>query len=250
MRVAARTTIETGPDGNDYRYSAQAPKDGGVIAGYIRLDNNEWMIKQIKRAINDNGWVRAEAKNQALPGSYYGGYQSGVNSPLTISGTIGPSVAGLGLAGDWPGAATQTYMQLYSEAEPRTEISIDPANFVQEVGGFSQMIGNMMLVDPIVIEPNWGRIRAGLACTQASFCSTPTSGFLPDSQFVDPASAPATRQALINQYLAMTDLLEQGKYSDVQAALTQLQANITVSIKEPNRSALNLVISTQAAKLP
>ena len=48
----------------------------------------------------------------------------------------------------------------------------------------------------------------------------------------------------------MTDLLEQGKYSDVRAALTQLQNNITVSIKEPNRSALNLVISNQAAKLP
>ena len=48
----------------------------------------------------------------------------------------------------------------------------------------------------------------------------------------------------------MTDLLEQGKYNDVRTALTQLQADVTTYIAEPNRSALNLVISTQAAKLP
>ena len=244
--MAGKATIETGPGGNDYRYHPGSNRDGGIITGYIDLDPNEWMIKQIAEAIKDNGWERAEAKSNALPG-VHGGYQSPVRSPLNRGSDFG--IAGLGLAGDWPGAWTQTYAQLQTEAEGEV-VGFDADNFLQEVAGFSQMIGNLMLVDPIVIDRGWGSIRAGLQCEIAAICSNPPTGRLPDSQFVSPVDAPSTRQILLNQYFAITDLLEKGKYAKAKTALTKLQTDITTFVAEPNRTALNVLISTQAAKLP
>jgi hypothetical protein len=204
------------------------------------------MIKQIRKAIIENGWERAEAKSNSLPG-VNGGYQSGVRSPLNKGGQFG--IAGLGLAGDWPGAWTQTYAQLQTEAEGEM-LGFDADNFLQEVAGFSQMVGNLMLVDPIVIDPAWGNIRAGLQCEIAAICSTPPTGFLPNSQFVSPADAPSARQVLLNEYFAITELLEKGRYDEAKTELTHLQNDITTFVAEPNRTALNLLVSTQAAKLP
>jgi hypothetical protein len=244
--MGGKATIETGPDGNDYVYQPGSNRDGAIITGYIDLDPNEWMIKQIRNAIKDNGWERAEAKSNALPG-VNGGYQSPVRSPLNKGSQFG--IAGLGLAGDWPGAWTQTYAQLQTEAEGEV-IGFDADNFLQEVAGFSQMVGNLMLVDPVVIDPGWGGIRAGLQCEIAAICSTPPTGYLPDSQFVSPAGAPSARHVLLDDYFAVTDLLEKGHYDKAKKALANLQDDITRLVAEPNRTALNLLVSTQAAKLP
>ena len=244
--MGGKATIETGADGNDYVYHPGAPSDGGIITGYIDLDPNEWMIKQIKNAIKDNGCQRAEAKSNSLPG-VNGGYQSPVRSPLNKGSQFG--IAGLGLAGDWPGAWTQTYAQFQTEAEGEV-VGFDADNFLQEIAGFSQMVGNLMLVDPIVIDPGWGNIRAGLQCEIAAICSPPPTGFLPNSQFVSPADASSARQILLNEYFTVTDWLEKGRYDKAKTALTSLQNDITTFIAEPNRTALNLLVSTQAAKLP
>jgi len=247
--MGARATIETGVGGNDYVYSTAAPQDGGVITSYILVDNTEWMFKQIKKAAEDNGWVRVEAKTTAIPG-IHGGYQSAVRSPLTKGGSFTPRRPSFGLAGDWPGAATQTFAQLTTQAQG-FPLGFSPEYFIQQVAGMSQVIGNLMVVDPIVLDLCWGPIRAGLQCQIAAICSTtPTTGFLADAKFVNPANAPATRQMLVNEYLAMTDLLEQGQYNHVRTALTQLQADITANIADPNRTALNLLITGQIAKLP
>jgi hypothetical protein len=127
----------------------------------------------------------------------------------------------------------------------------NPEYFLQQVAGMSQIIGNLMVVDPIVIDLGWGPIKAGLLCQISAICnSPPPSGLLPDSQFVFPASASSNRQMLVDEYLDMTDQLEKGKYDKVKKALIKLQADITTYIKEPNRTALNLQIAGQIAKLP
>jgi len=173
-----------------------------------------------------------------------------VRSPLTKGGSFTPRRPSFGLAGDWPGAATQTFAQLTTQAQG-FPLGFSPEYFIQQVAGMSQVIGNLMVVDPIVLDLGWGPIRAGLQCQIAAICSTtPTTGFLADAKFVNPANAPATRQMLVNEYLAMTDLLEQGQYNHVRTALTQLQADITANIADPNRTALNLLITGQIAKLP
>jgi hypothetical protein len=241
--MAGKATIEVG---NDYLYHPGSNSDGGIITGYIDIDPNEWMLKQIANAIQDNGWERADAKTNSLPG-IHGGYQSGVKSPLNRGSSFG--IAGLGLAGDWPGAWTQTYAQVQTEAEGEV-LGWSPENFLQEVGGFAQMVGNLMLVDPVVIDRGWGNIRAGLQCTISAICSTPPTGFLPDSQFVSPADASSARQILLNEYFAMTDLLDKGKYDKAKTALTKLQTDITTFVKDPNATKLNMLITQQIAKLP
>ena len=248
--MGAKATIETGAGGNDYAYVPEQPQDGGVITSYIDLNNTEWFFKQIKKAAEDNGWVRVEAKTESnLPG-VNGGYQSPVKSPLNKGADFNPPRPGIGLAGDWPGAATQTFAQLESQAQGAL-FGFDPDYFVQQVAGMSQIIGNLMVVDPIVIDLGWGDIKAGLQCQISAVCTTPPlSGLLPDSQFVHPESASANRQTLVNEYLAMTDLLEKGRYNLVKRALTKMQADITTYVAEPNRTALNLVITNQIAKLP
>jgi hypothetical protein len=246
--MGAKATIEAGADGNNYIYAPALPQDGGVITSYVLLDNTEWFFKQIKRSAEDNHWVRVEAKTTDIPG-VNGGYQSGVKSPLTKGGSFNPKRASFGLAGDWPGAATQTFAQLRTEAQGEA-LGFSPDYFIQQIAGMSQVIGNLMLVDPIVIDLGWGPIRSGLQCEKAPICSTPPTGFLPDSQFVDPSTAPARRQMLVNEYVVMTDMLERGKYNHVRAALAKLQANVTSYILDPNRTALNLQIASQIAKLP
>jgi hypothetical protein len=247
--MGARATIETGVGGNDYVYSSAAPQDGGVITSYVLVDNTEWMFKQIKKAAEDNGWVRVQARTTAIPG-VNGGFQSAVKSPLTKGGSFTPRRPSFGLAGDWPGAATQTYAQLTTEAQG-LPLGFSPDYFIQQVAGMSQVIGNLMVVDPIVLDLGWGPIRAGLQCQLAAICSTtPSTGFLSDSKFINPSTATADRQLLVNEYLAMTDLLEAGQYNHVKAALAQLQSDITARIADPNRTALNLVITSQIAKLP
>jgi hypothetical protein len=246
--MGAKATIETGAGGNDYVYVPAAPQDGGVITSYILLDNTEWFFKQIRRAAEQNGWVRVEAKTTAIPG-VNGGYQSAVKSPLTKGGSFKPKRPSFGLAGDWPGAATQTFAQLTTEAQGAA-LGFSPEYFIQQIAGMSQVIGNLMLVDPIVIDLGWGPIRAGLQCQSAPICSTPPTGFLPDSQFVDPSTASDKRQKLVNEYIAMTNQLELGKYNHVRSALAKLQADITTNIQDPNRTALNLQIAGQIAKLP
>jgi hypothetical protein len=246
--MGAKATIETGVGGNDYVYSTAAPKDGGVITSYILMDPTEWMFKQIKQAAEQNSWVRVEAKTNALPGMH-GGYQSPVKSPLTKGGSLNPKRPSFGLAGDWPGAATQTYAQLMTMAQG-AELGFDPDYFVQQVAGMSQVVGNLMVVDPIVIDLGWGPIRAGIQCTMAAICSAPASGFLPDSKFVDPSTASVHRQLLLQEYLDMTEQLEQGHYDNVRTRLQQLKADVTTYVSDPNRTALNLEIDTQIAKLP
>ena len=247
--MGAKATIETGPGGNTYAYSAAAPQDGGVITSYILMDPTEWMFKQIAKSAQDNGWVRVEAKTGSLPG-VNGGYQAPVKSPLTKGSSLNPKRPSFGLAGDWPGAATQTYAQLTTAVSDDT-LGFSPDYFIQQVAGMSEVIGNLMVVDPIVIDLGWGPIKAGLTCTISAICSTtPPTGFLPDTQFMNPATAPVTRQALVSEYLAMTDLLEQGLYNHARAALLTMQADIASAIADPNRTALNLAITTQIAKLP
>jgi hypothetical protein len=67
---------------------------------------------------------------------------------------------------------------------------------------------------------------------------------------VDPSTASDKRQKLVNEYIAMTNQLELGKYNHVRSALAKLQADITTNIQDPNRTALNLQIAGQIAKLP
>src|SRR6059058_913022 len=94
-------------------------------------------------------------------------------------------IPGIGLAGDWPGAWTQTYSQIDTEAGPN---GFDKDYFVQQVAGLTQLAGEFMLVHPRVIDLGWGTLKSALVN-------------LPDSGFVARPAA-AHRAAMLKQYVA------------------------------------------------
>jgi hypothetical protein len=105
-------------------------------------------------------------------------------------------IPGIGLAGDWPGAWTQTYAQVDTEAGPH---GFDQTYFVQQVAGLTQLAGELMLVDPRVIDLGWGTLKSAILKLDES-----------------------NRQTLINQYVQAFRLVERGALPEARAALKPL----------------------------
>jgi hypothetical protein len=237
--MGGRQTIESGSDGNTYAFSAAGANSGGLITSFIDLyNNNPWLIKQIQQVSEDNHWPRVDAKaGQVAPGAN-GGYQMSVKSAVNKGRTYG--FPGVGLAGDWPGCCTQSFAGIET---------FDENYFLQQVAGLAQLTGELMLVDPIVIDLGWGNIRSGLQCTISQVCSiAPRTGLLPDSAFVAPASAPVQRQVLLNMFQDAHESVQAGQYATAHTKLQQLETAITEYVASPAK--LNGVIEAMIAKLP
>ncbi len=143
------------------------------------------------------------------------------------------NLPGIGLAGDWPGAWTQTYAQIDTEAGMR---GFDKDYFVQQVAGLAQLAGEFMLVKPLVIDLGWGMLKSALVK-------------LPDSAFAAPEDAKARRQALVDQYAAAFRLVESAALDNAQAALQSLSVNISTSLAGDQQAALQALVEKQRAKL-
>src|SRR5258705_3726745 len=156
--MGGRTTIETGTGGNTYGYSNARPEDGGVITSLIDVNNNNiWMVEMIARAATDNHWPRVDVKSgRGVPG-VNGGFQGAVKSPMNKGRAW--KIPGAGLAGDWPGAWTQTFAQVDTEAGMH---GFDENYFVAQVAGLSQIAGEFMQVRPAVIDLGWGELKTAV----------------------------------------------------------------------------------------
>ena len=247
--MGGRATRESGAGGNTYEYVPGTPETGSLITSYIDINNNNpWFIKTFAKAATDNNWPWIQVKAGPVEPGIHGGFQTAARSPLNKGGSYNPPIPGVGLAGDWPGAWTQTYSQIDTEAGP---MGFSPEYFVQQVAGMSQVVGNLMVVDPLVIDFGWGRLKSGLACATSVICqTTPSTGQLPDSQFVQTAIAPALRNKLIFLFNTAMTFMENGQYAQAKSTLQNLQQSVTQTIKDPNQTALNLLISAQLAKFP
>src|SRR5579883_3268243 len=138
--MGGKQTIEAGPGGNDYLYSSELPENGGVITSLIDVHNNNiWLVEAIAKAANDNHWPRVDVKAGNVEPGVNGGFQGSVKSPMNKGRGYG--IPGIGLAGDWPGAWTQTYSQIDTEAGPN---GFDKDYFVRQVAGLSQIAGEFM----------------------------------------------------------------------------------------------------------
>jgi hypothetical protein len=248
--MGGRSTIETGPDGNDYKLSPAGPNSGGLIASFIDLNNNNlWLIDTVKTSAEDVHWPRVAASDGGVAPGRHGGYQKNVNSPLNKGRTYTPQIPGLGLAGDWPGAWTQTYSQLDTEAGSP---GFDQDYFVTQVAGLSEIIGRMMAQSnlQITLDFGWGQIASGLTCTLPSICpTTPPTGLLPDTEFVTPSRASGQREKLVHQYQAAFKDVETEKYPQAVEKLQLLQNDVNTWIKAPNQTALSILINDQIGKL-
>jgi hypothetical protein len=190
--MGGRQTIETGAAGNTYAYSSASPENGGVITSLIDVyNNNVWLVDAIARAATDNRWPRVDVKAGNVGPGVNGGFQGTVKSPMNKGRAY--KIPGLGLAGDWPGAWTQTYAQCDTDAGPH---GFDEQYFVQQVAGLSQIAGDLMTVNPLVIDLGWGALKSAIVKLPA-----------------------ADRDALLPQYLASFRSVEAGAVDRARAAL-------------------------------
>ncbi len=230
--MGGRQTIETGANGNSYAYSAERPEDGGVITSLIDVNNsNAWLVETVARAATDNHWVRVDVKSgDAAPG-LNGGRQARVRSPMNKGREF--KIPGMGLAGDWPGGWTQTYSQMDTEAGP---LGFDKNYFRAQVGGLSQIAGDLMRVDPKVIDLGWGEIKSAIAK-------------LDDKVFLKADSSKEQRQALLDRYGAAFRAVEAGDHAKSQAMLKSLSASLPSQVAPDAGQKVAALIDTQMAKI-
>jgi hypothetical protein len=255
--MGGRATQETGtPDGlgaDTYSYINAAPQDGGDIDSLLTISNNNlFLINAVGKSAADNNWFRLVATSGPVQPGLQGGYQKSVNS-AELKGS-----PGIGLAGDWPGAWTQSYSQLYSEANypngPGAAQSgapgFDEDYFVRITSGMTELAGVMMAQSnlKITLDLGWGNIASGILCTTSAICTTtPSTGQLPDSSFINSSTASTQRAALFSQYQTAFQYVQQGQYRQAINAFQTLQQNVTSSISSP--TALNTLIGNQITKL-
>jgi hypothetical protein len=230
--MGGRQTIETGPGGNQYTYSAERPEDGGVITSLMDVHNNNiWLVEAIARAATANAWPRVDVKSGNTGPGVNGGFQGTVKSPMNKGRVY--KIPGVGLAGDWPGAWTQTYAQVDTEAGPR---GFDKHYFVQQVAGLTQIAGELMLVDPRVIDLGWGELKSAIVA-------------LKDTGFVAPQEAAARRLELLDQYVAAFRHVEAGARDKGATALKDLSTSVASRVTATDRAAITKLVDAQLAKL-
>ena len=230
--LGGRQTIEVGPNGNDYVYSSEMPENGGVITSLMDVyNNNIWLVEAIAKAATDNQWPRVDVKAGNVEPGVNGGFQGSVKSPMNKGRAY--RVPGIGLAGDWPGGWTQTYAQLETEAGPH---GFDKDYFVKQVGGLSQLAGELMLVKPIVIDLGWGELKSALIN-------------LPDSGFVPRQDAATRRRTLIDQYVDAFKKVEVAAYNDAKGALKNLAANVSDWLVPDERATLSRFVEVLSRRI-
>jgi len=230
--MGGRQSIETGPGGNRYEYSGELPENGGVITSLMDVHNNNiWLVEAIARAATDNRWPRVDVKSGNTGPGVNGGFQGTVKSPMNKGRAY--DLPGIGLAGDWPGAWTQTYAQVDTEAGMQ---GFDRNYFLQQVAGLTQLAGEFMLVKPVVIDLGWGALKSALVK-------------LPDIGFSAPHEAKIQRQTLLNQYVAAFRQVEGAALEEARGALRNLSTKIAASVVSEQQGALQELVNHQLAKL-
>jgi hypothetical protein len=275
--MGGRNTQETGtPDGlstdtypngfigaDTYSYVNAAAQDGGDIDSLLNISNNNlFLINTLNQAASDNNWLRVFGASGGLAPGLQGGYQKTVNS-AELKGA-----PGIGLAGDWPGAWTQEYSQIYTEASctpatqgtancspqlsPTGAPGFDENYFTAITGGMVEIAGKFMAQANFVIatDAGWGNIAAGLLCTSSAICTTaPASGQLPNTSFITSANATTQRASLVSQYQTAFQYVQQGQYRQAINALNTLEQEVNSWVSNPNATQLDILIGNQIQKL-
>ena len=230
--MGGRQTIESGPGGNDYVYSPETPENGGVITSLMDVfNNNIWLVETIARAATENKWPRVDVKAGNVAPGVNGGFQGTVKSPMNKGRAY--NLPGLGLAGDWPGGWTQTFAQIDTEAGAH---GFDADYFVQQVAGLTQIAGDLMRVDPKVINLGWGKLKSSIAN-------------LKDTGFASPKDAAAGRSGLLDRYGAAFRKAETGAMNEAQAGLKELATETTSKVSGDQQAAIKTLIDGQMKAL-
>ena len=120
----------------------------------------------------------------------------------------------------WPGAGTQTYAQVDTEAGPH---GFDDNYFVAQVAGLSQIAGEFMHVAPRVIDLGWGQLKTAVVATKDA--------------------------RLLSRYVDAFRKVETRKDEEARSALRELSGSIAATDKKDRDVELHRLIETQLSKL-
>jgi hypothetical protein len=112
----------------------------------------------------------------------------------------------------------------------------DQDYFVQQVAGLSQLAGELMRVQPLVVDLGWGTLRSALVD-------------LADSAFATPPEAATRRRTLLDQYVAAFRHIEAAALKEARSALDDLAANAAIWLVPDRQHALAALLDGQLAKL-
>jgi hypothetical protein len=107
---------------------------------------------------------------------------------------------------------------------------------VQQVAGLSQIAGELMLVNPSVIDLGWGKLKSALVN-------------LRDAGFVAPPDAAAHRRMLVDQYVSAFRHVEAGALGGARSTLKDLAAIVASRVVSDQHDGLQKLIDGQLAKL-
>jgi hypothetical protein len=216
-------TRETGPGGNTYELS------GRVETSTIGLyNNNPWSLRIAAQAVTEHRWPRVsiQSNGPTEPG-INGGYMTSARTPMMVGSSLRPKKPGIGFAGNWPGAHTQVYSGLRY---------FDPKLFRTQVLGMSQIVGELMLVKPVVIDLGWGNLHAMLANLNGDL-------------FVTPVKWANRKAAFFDTYARVFSQVESGDLSSARAGLEALKSELLSEVTPAEAMPLIVVIDEQIAKL-
>jgi hypothetical protein len=107
---------------------------------------------------------------------------------------------------------------------------------VQQVAGLSQLAGELMLVNPIVIDLGWGELKSALVN-------------IPDSALISHQDAGPRRRTLVDKYVATFRRVEAAAHSDAKGLLKDLAVNISNWVVPDKQAALTALVDSQISKL-
>ena len=107
---------------------------------------------------------------------------------------------------------------------------------MQQVAGLTQLAGELMQVEPRVIDLGWGTLKSAMVN-------------LKDSGFVTPHDAAAQRRTLVDQYVSTFRHVEAGALDAASGALKDLAANIAAWVAPDQQRAIATLIEGQRGKL-
>ena len=107
-----------------------------------------------------------------------------------------------------------------TEAGPH---GFDKNYFVQQVAGLSQIAGELMLVDPRVIDLGWGELKSAIVTLKDA--------------------------GLLDQYVAAFRHVEAGARDKGAAALKDLSTSVASRVTATDRAAITKLIDAQLTKL-
>jgi hypothetical protein len=209
----------------EYRERGETLEPSGKAEiSIIGVPPNQMLIDITVKAIRDNQWPRVEVKCGGRPGMN-GQFQGSVKSITGLSEWR--NIPSVGFAGNWPGGHSQTTSRIDR---------FDKDLFWTQIAGMSQVIGELMLLDPIVIDNVWGELTNAITS-------------LPNEAFQSPTAAPERKDALLYKCGVIFSQVRAGAYSGAMKGLDKdLKKEISDWIVEKNQGPLLKQIDTAIAK--